>query len=245
MEASGFDCNNTSEGAIFNEACWQRLDLTNYLTTWSLPTCPADGSLEGEGCCQAGEAWSTCFLRWAQNDATLDCTQINVGSCHFEKELNPALDRDLATKAKARYVGRTIVRTCLPLCEPLGGLRKCLIRVEINMFFVNWWLALMAGTTQAGLQIGAIITKINPPKPTNVALSDILSAFTAGLAFASLPIVFNEISKTAQAFVTGIQQAPGVGKAIWPVGTVGVGHSHARTSSQFMGCGLNNVHRPT
>ena len=57
-----------------------------------------------------------------------------------------------------------------------------------------------------------------------MVLTNILTAFTAGLAFLGLPGVVaggvQTVAKTAiNALSVGVQQAPGVAKAIWPAGT--------------------------
>lgn len=57
-----------------------------------------------------------------------------------------------------------------------------------------------------------------------MALSDVLTALTAGLAIIAAPEIGPELdeatSAAASIFSAAIQQAPGVAKAIWPAGTV-------------------------
>ena len=98
----------------------------------------------------------------------------------------------------------------------------------MNNLFNSWFAATQFATTQANLVIAPITSEIDPEKKTNVLLSDILTAFTAGLALLGLPEVSAVIKETlsvttalvANIVKTGIQQAPGVAKAIWPAGSV-------------------------
>jgi len=98
----------------------------------------------------------------------------------------------------------------------------------MNNLFNSWYTAIQFATTQAALAITPIINEIDPEKKSNFLLSDILSALTAGLALLGVPEVSAAIEATVSTTVTavahivsvGIQQAPGVAKAIWPAGTV-------------------------
>ncbi len=97
----------------------------------------------------------------------------------------------------------------------------------MNNLFNSWYTAIQFATTQAALAITPIINEIDPEKKSNFLLSDILSALTAGLALLGVPEVSAAIEATVSTTVTavahivsvGIQQAPGVAKAIWPAGT--------------------------
>lgn len=62
--------------------------------------------------------------------------------------------------------------------------------------------------------VGNIVSVIDPIKKNNVVLNDILTALSVGLAF--LPGPEAAIGK---ALVTGAQQAPGVAKYLYPIGT--------------------------
>ena len=64
--------------AIFNETCWGALNMTTWLTEWSLPTC---NSSDVANCCRQTENWSNCFLRVATGVDLFNCTQFNSGSC--------------------------------------------------------------------------------------------------------------------------------------------------------------------
>ena len=97
------------------------------------------------------------------------------------------------------------------------------LSTAINSFFTDWYQALQYATSQAALAVTPIITMIDPPSNTNMALNDVLTALTAGLAIIAAPEIGPELegaaSVAASAFSSAIQQAPGVAKAIWPSGT--------------------------
>ena len=93
----------------------------------------------------------------------------------------------------------------------------------LNAFFNNWYTALPIATLDALLENQPLINEIDPDQSTNFVLSDILTALSAALAFIGAPEVAPEIQATvgtaSKALLNGIQQAPGVAKAIWPSGT--------------------------
>ena len=95
----------------------------------------------------------------------------------------------------------------------------------IQSLFTNWFLATKFASSQAALLVPDIISKLDPDQKTKVALTKILTAFTAGLSFLGLPGVVLDGAQTAaktaiNAISIGVQQTPGVAKAIWPSGTV-------------------------
>ena len=110
------------------------------------------------------------------------------------------------------------------------NLSSCIIRgltfdIAINDFFTSWFLALPYATQQAELIIQDVINELDPEKKTNSALTDILTALIAGLAFAGLEgaaagaAATLSVTKSAgQALLIALQQAPGVAKALWPSG---------------------------
>ncbi|KAL8923176.1 MAG: hypothetical protein Q9208_004739 [Pyrenodesmia sp. 3 TL-2023] len=73
-------------------------------------------------------------------------------------------------------------------------------------------------------EIVNIVQTIHPPnKKSGVLLHDILSALTAGLAFLVIPeaaALAGAAALIAPIFLKAIQQAPGLAKIIWPLGTV-------------------------
>ena len=100
------------------------------------------------------------------------------------------------------------------------------INEAINSFFSDWYTATNNAANDASHIISAVVDLIDPPTPTNMILSDILTALTAGLALLGLPEVTAVIKSVAaeaatvgNILSTSLQQAPGVAKAIWPAGT--------------------------
>lgn len=64
-----------------------------------------------------------------------------------------------------------------------------------------------------------LILEIDPIQKTNLLLSDLLSALTAGLSFIAGPELSGLAGTAANALLKGLQVAPSVAKAIWPSGT--------------------------
>ena len=93
------------------------------------------------------------------------------------------------------------------------------IQSDINNFFYNWNGALPYATLSGLLLNQPLILEIDPVQKTNVILSDLLSALTAGLSFIAGPEIGGIAGTAADALVTALQAAPGVAKSIWPSGT--------------------------
>jgi hypothetical protein len=85
----------------------------------------------------------------------------------------------------------------------------------MNYWFINWWTAVSTAQITASEYISNITDIINPVKTTNVALNNILAAFSVGLSFIPGPE-----SVIGSAILTGAQQIPDVAAALYPVGTV-------------------------
>ena len=107
-------------------------------------------------------------------------------------------------------------------------LRKCCVdvRVAINNFFSTWYNALPYAEVQASLAITNIITELDPPVNASISLEEVLLAFSVGLAFLGAPEIAVAILSLAsatriavQAFLISVQQAPSVGRALWPQGS--------------------------
>lgn len=64
--------------AVFNETCWDTLNMTNWLTEWSLPTC---NSSDVANCCRSTETWANCFLRVETGVDLFNCDEFNTGAC--------------------------------------------------------------------------------------------------------------------------------------------------------------------
>lgn len=113
--------NCTDLGAAFNAACWQQLQLSNFLlgggewgVGWNQSTRVCDinstdiNDNDGSNCCLPGEAWTTCFLRLAQGGGTQDCSQINAQFCSMPSE--NALSDGLADsiRPEVQYIQKNI-----------------------------------------------------------------------------------------------------------------------------------------
>ena len=96
--------------------------------------------------------------------------------------------------------------------------------IDINAFFTDWYNALQFATTQASLAIDPIVTAVDPAPSMSIGLANVLTALIAGLPFIGSPVFGAEItaSAAAKAFVTGLQQAPGLVKALYPTGSAEV-----------------------
>ncbi|KAI4091896.1 MAG: hypothetical protein LQ344_003853 [Seirophora lacunosa] len=191
-------CSSENPEAIYDATCWETLNLTDWLNEWHAPK--ICGTLQpGINCCLPDEPWSTCFLRLGRGDSGLNCTQLTVGasSCIYNKELSAHLVPEI--RAQVRYVLRTIV--------------------NVHAFFNNWYTALQYATTNAVLAIDSIVQAIQPPKGLSVSATNALTALVAGFPFIGSPIFGGAISasKLATGLVTGLQQAPGLVKALYPV----------------------------
>lgn len=91
----------------------------------------------------------------------------------------------------------------------------------INDFFTSWSNSLSGASLSALFVAQPIINIVDPEQKTRFALNDLLTALSA--AFAFIPGVGAGVSAAAKVgltvLTTGLQQAPGVAKAIWPSGT--------------------------
>ena len=77
---------------------------------------------------------------------------------------------------------------------------------------------------EAGELINDIVQTTDPlSKKSNVLLDDLLGALAAGLAFLAIPeaaAIGGAAAAIAPIFLKAIQQAPGIAKIIWPIGSV-------------------------
>ena len=98
---------------------------------------------------------------------------------------------------------------------------RLLISSVINDFFTSWNDALSGASLSALFIAQPIINLIDQDQKTLFGLNDLLTALSASFAF--IPAVGAGVSAAARAGLTvletGLQQAPGVAKAIWPSGT--------------------------
>ncbi|KAL9598702.1 MAG: hypothetical protein Q9219_004315 [cf. Caloplaca sp. 3 TL-2023] len=190
-------CFSDNPEAIYDPSCWATLDLTNWLNKWQGPNVCREQDL-GINCCGPNEEWSTCFLRLGKHDSGFNCSQlqVNTNNCVYNPNLSPTLNAD--NRAQVRYILRTIF--------------------NVAAFFNDWYIALNFATQQAALTVESIVTTVAPPEGLSLTDTDILSGLVAGLPFFGAPVFAKAIdaSKAGQALVTGLQQTPGLVKALFP-----------------------------
>ena len=242
--------NCTNLQAKFDPSCWYTLDLSDYLvhptTGWIYTTPKCLGDDDGTGCCMEGEAWSTCYLRLAHGFDGDDCSEINTQSCSYDATL--AVDPRIAPEV--HYIIKNIYGTSLTGFLVILRLMKC---KAINNFFTSWWEALSWAIPQAALMVPSVIHELDPQKQTNFMITNILVALTIGLAYVAIPEVTVGLSAAAasvvqmgQLMVTGLKEAPLVGRAMWPKGTldsqivqIGIVQSELANISKQIGNVLN------
>ncbi len=79
-----FDCTDLNPSTPDSTACWDMLNLTDWLTGWAPMSCDILSENTASNCCQPSESWSTCFLRlYIGGNGAYDCTNISQGSCDF------------------------------------------------------------------------------------------------------------------------------------------------------------------
>ena len=94
--------------------------------------------------------------------------------------------------------------------------------IALNFFFSSWYTAMAYATTQAQTAVDGIIQEIDPKKKASGKLNEILTGLTLGLAFLGAPeaaVVGKVAATAASVLITGLQQAPGTVKALWPQDT--------------------------
>ena len=209
----------------FDETCWNSLDLSDWLnnptTGWNKTTPVCTAAQDDATCCVDGVPWTTCFLRLARGRADEDCSMINAQDCpsNLSDRLGPNIT------AQAQYVMKNIYGSYSECSSSYYSNAE--LSVAINDFFTTLYEALAYATTQAQSIIQSVVTEIDPKEATGFLLSDILTALSFGLAFIVAPEVAAGVqgieaatAAAGEAFLTGLQNAPAVGKAIWPTGTL-------------------------
>ena len=114
-----FNCTHVS--SAFNSACWQQLQLSNFLLgggEWGLgwnkstricdPQSSDINNNDGANCCLPDEPWTTCFLRLAQGGGSQDCSQINAQFCSMQAEnaLSDSLGDNI--RPEVQYIQKNI-----------------------------------------------------------------------------------------------------------------------------------------
>ncbi|KAL8903620.1 MAG: hypothetical protein Q9207_003795 [Kuettlingeria erythrocarpa] len=207
--------NCTNPNALFFEECWAILEIQNYLvapgTGWinTIRYCQKSGGNtwdnDGSNCCVPGEAWSTCYLRMAIPGSSHDCTSASGGRCS-ESMID---DIDVAPEIYpyVRYTVKNIY--------------------AINNFFLTYYQSLYNAAGIVGNNIEQMIQVVDVLVEPSFTLQAILLSLAVGLAFLGAPSFAASIlgwqkrwlGGAVQAFIIGTQQAPNVGRALFPQGT--------------------------
>ncbi|KAL2045209.1 hypothetical protein N7G274_002291 [Stereocaulon virgatum] len=91
---------------------------------------------------------------------------------------------------------------------------------NLNSLFSNYYQAIFNAQGTVATQISSIINIINPVKPADTTIEDILTALSVGLAFIpDVASAFEEGEALVKGLITAAQQAPGVGKYVFATGT--------------------------
>ena len=141
--------------------------------------------------CHPGTPFAQCFLQ-ILNMGTEDCIGITSGTCP------PPSWTDYQShniSVKDFYIAYNIY--------------------SVWTFFNGYWTAVGNARSAATDNIGAIVALLDPEKQSNGVLNDILTALSVGLTF-----IAPDVGPLAKALITGAQQAPGVVKYLFPVGTL-------------------------
>lgn len=141
--------------------------------------------------CLSGTPFAQCFLE-VLNMGEVDCVGITSGTCPPPSWIEFQSNN---ISVQDYYVAYNIY--------------------SVWSFFNGYYAAIGNARSAATDSIGAIVALLDPPKATHGLLDDILTALSVGLSFVSV-----DAGPLIGALITGIQQAPGVGKYLFPVGTL-------------------------
>ncbi|KAL8920585.1 MAG: hypothetical protein Q9172_004441 [Xanthocarpia lactea] len=213
--------NCTDPYAFFFSECWDILNIKDYLenpeTGWIHTTriCQDSGGRNednnGANCCRDGEAWSTCYLRLAIPGSDHDCTSTSVDRC--DAAMIQGINVHPSIRPYVRYTVKNIFANSALLA--------------INNFFLTYYLALQNAAGIVGNNIDKMIQLIDVIVEPKVKLQDVFLSLAVGLAFFGAPsfatvmlgIKAAALRGAAQTLVISSQQAPNVGRALWPTGT--------------------------
>ncbi len=141
--------------------------------------------------CHPGTPFAQCFLQ-ILNMGTEDCIGITSGTCP-PPSWTEYQSQNISVKDY--YIAYNIY--------------------SVRTFFNGYYAAIGNARSAATTSIGAIVALLDPPKKTNGLLNDVLAALSVGLTF-----IAPEVGPLASAVINGVQQAPNVGKYLFPVGTL-------------------------
>ena len=93
----------------------------------------------------------------------------------------------------------------------------------VNKFFSKWYRATEDAFASSLSTIDSIVRLLDPIVKTKVALNDVVTALTFGLALIAGPefggLTDEATQRVSGLLVTLIQQTPGLAKGLWPLGT--------------------------
>ncbi|KAL8806964.1 MAG: hypothetical protein Q9182_000945 [Xanthomendoza sp. 2 TL-2023] len=196
--------NCTDPYALFFSECWGILRIHDYLvnpaTGWvaTTRTCQDSGGNnwdnDGTNCCRSGEAWSTCYLRLAIPGSNHDCTSTSLDRC--DAAMITSINVDPSIRPYVRYTVK-------------------------NIFALQNAAGIVGNSIETMIQVVDVIVQ------PSVKLQDILLSLAVGLAFLGAPsfatvllgIKLAFLRGASQTFIIASQQAPNVGRALWPSGT--------------------------
>ena len=141
--------------------------------------------------CQSGTPFASCFLR-VLDMGQEDCIDITIGTCPTPSWIQFKKNN---ISVEDFYVAYNIY--------------------SVYTFFNGYYTAIGNARSAATDSIGAIVALLDPPKKTNGLLNDLLTALSVGISFLA-----PDAGPLVGAIVTGLHQAPGVAKLLFPVGTL-------------------------
>lgn len=206
--------NCTDPNALFFTDCWDILGIHDYLiapeTGWinTVRYCENEGNSwenDGASCCVKGEAWATCYLRLACPGSNFDCTSTSGGRC--TDAMMSSIRADPSVYPYVRYTVKNIY--------------------AINNFFFTYYQALYNSAGVVSNNVEKMTQIVDVIVQPTFKMQNLLLALAVGLAFLGAPSFAVQmlgingmvLKGAAQALVISAQQAPNVGRALWPGGT--------------------------
>ncbi|KAL8869524.1 MAG: hypothetical protein Q9174_004209 [Haloplaca sp. 1 TL-2023] len=226
-------CDNPD--ALFFVECWDILDIPNYLiapqTGWinTVRTCQDTGGSpednDGSTCCVKDEAWATCYLRLAIPGTSADCTSPSGDRC--DQAIINQIRVPEVTHPWVRYTVKNIYGTLSleRISDPCVW--KLIDFLAINNYFITYFDALYNAAGLVGDQVAQMIQFVDVIVPPVFPFQNLLLGLAVGLAFLTAPSIALRmiqleaatLSASAQIIAISAQQAPNIGRAIWPAGT--------------------------
>ncbi|KAL9621295.1 MAG: hypothetical protein Q9204_008127, partial [Flavoplaca sp. TL-2023a] len=194
--------------------CWNVLNVTGYLQDWWS---------QNEAKCNtepyAGDGFASCYQQLVGKGTLLSraCNDISPAPCDAAA--------DFTTFSPAEYY----------VLQSIFG---------IWWWFSSIWYASSEAAIIAEAKIGRIVSVINPVKPGDTSMGMILSALSAGFAFIGVPAQLGVSvgTQAASQAITALQQAPGLGKALLPTGSLDTEFKQLADIESSMGDILSQFH---